>query len=113
MSGYHLFVDANSSYISPRKVRRILRDICKLADMKQISKVYGVNGAEYNQGFSANLFIEFSNTFLHTFDKGNKHAVNFDLFSCRKFNIKKIINYLQENGFENMDINFINRKIKI
>lgn len=106
-------IDANCPGLSEEQVRKIIKKVAELAEMMTISKTYTVKGADYNPGVSGFVFIEFSNICIHTFEGKGKTALNFDLFSCRKFNTKRIIKYLKEQGLANIESQVITRKIKL
>lgn len=125
----HLTVDAMCPRFSKKEIREILVELCRACEMHAISKphVDTVSGADYNPGETAkaavprmhvgagfgNIFIEFSNITIHTFERGNKTSINVDIFSCKEFDKKKILKFLKQKGLTKISSRRIRRDIMV
>ena len=110
--GPQLLIDAKSPKFSRSQIKQILSELCDEVKMHSISEVETVKGADYNPGISGNVFIEFSNICIHTFDREDYAGFNLCLFSCKNFSVSKVIRYLKKKGVYDIDARRVWREIK-
>ena len=94
MIGLHLLVDGvTEERVTRETVERILTETPPLIDMNILSGPYVVEGVPENPGWTGFVIIDKSHISVHTFSDSN--TVSVDVFSCRPFNAKKAVRYLQ------------------
>jgi S-adenosylmethionine/arginine decarboxylase-like enzyme len=49
-----------------------------------------------NEGFTAVAVLDFSHLSIHTWDKVNPALIEFDLFSCKDFDVNIVLDKLNE-----------------
>jgi len=93
---YHWIFDASGV---PKKltkdkplIRKALRDLAGLCQMKVIAGPFVAKGAPYNPGLTGICVVDFSHISIHTFSGPSEICV--DVFSCKPFNPRKIHAYL-------------------
>ncbi|MFN7088700.1 MAG: S-adenosylmethionine decarboxylase [Candidatus Paceibacteria bacterium] len=93
---YHWIFDASGIPVGLTKkkslIKRALKDLAKLCNMRIIAGPIVVKGAPYNPGLTGICVVDFSHISIHTFSDPREICV--DVFSCRPFDPKKIHRYL-------------------
>jgi len=108
----HLIVRA---YVNnPPKSEEALAEWCKetisLVGMKVIGGPLVVRGEmKDNEGLTAVAVLDFSHLSVHTWDRVNPALIEFDLFSCKDFDLKKVVDKLNEFDILNYSYMFIDR----
>lgn len=97
---YHIIFDAfkvRQSLLNDEKfVLKLILEISKLVGMKILSGPNLVRDYDKgHEGITGFAIIDFSHISLHTFVKTREMFV--DVFSCKKFDYKKVRNYLYKN----------------
>ncbi len=96
----------------------ILNNLAKMAEMTKITEPYIVKaegnlgtGGKDPGGFSGFVMIQESHISIHTFAK--RGFVTIDLYSCKEFNDKGIVDYLKETfGTEDITVIKMDRGMK-
>jgi len=104
----HLIVRA---YVNnPPKSEEALAEWCKetiaLVGMKVIGGPLVVRGEmKDNEGLTAVAVLDFSHLSVHTWDRVNPALIEFDLFSCKDFNVENVIEKINE--FDTLDFSYM------
>jgi len=104
----HLIVRA---YVkNPPKSEEALAEWCKetiaLVGMKVIGGPLVVRGEmKDNEGLTAVAVLDFSHLSVHTWDRVNPALIEFDLFSCKDFNMENVIEKINE--FDTLDFSYM------
>ena len=73
------------------------RDVISCVGMNVISGPHVVySDMEDNEGFTAVAVLDFSHLSIHTWDKVDPSLIEFDLFSCKDFDIQNVLDKLNE-----------------
>lgn len=62
-----------------------------------------------NRGFTALAILNFSHVSIHCWDEESPALIEFDLFSCKRFSIKTVLEKLDEFGLVGFNLKYINR----
>ncbi|MFC1803638.1 S-adenosylmethionine decarboxylase family protein [Thermoproteota archaeon] len=111
MIGIHLMVDGlTANQLCPETIEHILTDLPPLIDMHILDGPHIIEGIPENPGYTGIEVIDKSHISIHTFSE-NK-TISIDLFSCRPFDARKIVQYLKEHiKFKEINIRTIKREI--
>ena len=52
---------------------------------------------EGNEGITAGAIIDTSHIMLHTWNKDNPIVMQLDIYSCKPFNVQKVLNFIQNS----------------
>lgn len=112
MIGLHLLIDGvTSAKISEELIMNTLLTLPPLIDMKILDGPHIVKGTEENPGWTGFEIIDKSHIAIHTFSKTN--AISVDVYSCKTFNAKKIVNYLKNSlSLDSVSARTISREIR-
>ena len=105
---FHLIVMGHYSDIfTEDKLNFLTRLIIKSIKMKILGGPYiHYSNKKEHEGYTVLTAIETSHISIHTWDSGE---FQFDLYSCKKFNPKKITKILKDFSVYNMKISFFER----
>jgi len=96
MIGLHLMIDGVTvEPVSMETIRQILMDLPPRIGMHILDGPYLVQGTPENPGVTGIEVIDKSHISIHTFTANN--TISIDVYSCKTFNAKKVINYLKEH----------------
>ena len=113
---HHLIVSAevNDPPKTPEDAQNFLSDVVEAAGMTVISGPYAELVEEPgNEGVTAVTILAESHTAIHVWDSISPARVEFDLYSCKEYDVELILNLL--NRFEPVDKKwkFLNRDIDL
>ena len=95
---FHLIIDAFDCDIALLSdkifLKKLIRSIAKLLDMKIIKGPEVVNGIPKNPGITAFAIIDFSHISIHTFTKSKEFCL--DIFSCKPFSYKRMEKFVKK-----------------
>ncbi len=75
-----------------------MRELVESIDMKVIQGPYASYvTAEGNRGLTATVMIETSHIAMHIWDEDKPSKVQFDLYTCGKLPVDKVLKNLEEN----------------
>ena len=111
MIGIHLMVDGETANeIKEDTVRHILEDLPKHIDMHILDGPHIMQGVPENPGITGIEVIDKSHIAIHTFNENN--TISIDVYSCKPFNAKKVVEYLKEHiEFNKITTRTITREI--
>lgn len=100
--GKHLILDLkdckNIEKLSNEEyIKSFLLELVKISKMKAITRpnvLYYEHKEKEESGITGFIIIADSHISIHTYPF--KKSLYFDLFSCKRFNSQKVINYVQE-----------------
>ncbi len=111
MIGLHLLVDGVvEEKVSRETVEKILNELPRHLDMVILFGPQIVKGVPENPGWTGFDIIDKSHIAIHTLNENN--TVSVDVFSCKLFNEKNVIQYLKEQiSYKEITTRIINREI--
>ncbi|MBE0633118.1 S-adenosylmethionine decarboxylase [Candidatus Bathyarchaeota archaeon] len=111
MIGIHLMVDGETATrVDEDTIRHILTDLPSRIDMHILDGPHIIQGVPENPGITGIEVIDKSHISIHTFTENN--TISIDVYSCKPFNAKKIVNYLKEHiVFKEISTRTITREI--
>jgi S-adenosylmethionine decarboxylase len=111
MIGIHLMVDGETATrVDEDTIRHILTDLPTRIDMHILDGPHIIQGVPENPGITGIEVIDKSHISIHTFTENN--TISIDVYSCKPFNAKKIVNYLKEHiVFKEISTRTITREI--
>jgi spermidine synthase len=94
MFGKHLIINMNECQYFPDmdEIFALLQQLPGEIGMKMLTAPYVMRGADHLPGITGVVIIETSHITVHTFE--DEKFVAFDLYSCKDYNEKKVINKL-------------------
>lgn len=110
----HLHLIIRAYVTKPPKDAEVLSkwctDVISLVGMNVIGGPIAVRGEmEGNKGLTCVAVLDFSHISIHTWDEDDPALIEFDLFSCKTFDSKVVIEKLKEFGLETMTYLVIDR----
>ena len=111
MIGIHLMVDGvTANPVDEATIKHILVDLPPRIDMHILEGPHIVQGVPENPGITGIEVIDKSHIAIHTFSETN--TISIDVYSCKPFNAKKVLEYLKENiEFKEITTRTITREI--
>jgi hypothetical protein len=95
MKPYHILITKETSLtITKKLMRRTIKKLIKLMDMKSLGNCSFKPGNNVLPGFTAGQMIETSHINMHYFSHTGELWI--DILSCKKFNRKGIKTYLDK-----------------
>ena len=100
--GTHLILDLkdckeSKKLLDEKFIKNFLLELVKIIKMKPLTRpkvLYYEHGEKEESGVTGFIIISDSHISVHTYPF--KKSLYFDLFSCKKFDSEKVINYLEE-----------------
>jgi S-adenosylmethionine/arginine decarboxylase-like enzyme len=94
--GKHILVNLYDCDSLPchEEIYEFMEAVVEMIKMKALIPPYIVKGAEHLAGLTGVCIIETSHITMHTFEKNN--FIAFDLYSCKNYDEKKVIELLEE-----------------
>lgn len=92
------------------EVENWLIDIVHSVGMKvMIAPVSAYSDVPGNEGITALVALDFSHATVHIWDKYKDPLIEFDLFSCKEFDVQKVIDKIEPFGIISIATQFIDR----
>ena len=74
-----------------------VEDVVEAVDMKVVSGPMSYYSHDVgNQGFTSVAILDFSHIAIHVWDEESPALLEFDLFSCKTFDINRVLNMIDE-----------------
>tara|TARA_R100001082_G_C4322216_1_gene141660 strand:- start:380 stop:745 length:366 start_codon:yes stop_codon:yes gene_type:complete len=105
---YHLILMGNYADNLDEKILKFLVEtIVKTINMNILGGPYiHYSNVKQNEGYTVLTAIDTSHISIHTWNTGE---FQFDLYSCKQFNVESIIHILEEFSVYNIKTNFFER----
>lgn len=110
----HVQVIVRAYVWNPPKSEKLLarwcREVIEVVGMKCIAGPLCVySDMEGNKGYTAVAVLDFSHLSIHVWDEISPALIEFDLFSCKSFDIELVLKKLDEFGIKTFSKTIINR----
>jgi S-adenosylmethionine/arginine decarboxylase-like enzyme len=110
----HLHLIVRGFVNNPPKVEEVLNDWLKrLVDKVGMVVVAGPTSIYVNEpgneGITGTITLATSHASIHIWDAATPSLVQFDIYSCKEYNIDEVLNHLNEFGLQSCDWIYIDR----
>lgn len=109
---HYIFRGSTKMAIREPKVAELwLRSLVELINMKILMGPFATYcEMKGNKGITALVAIETSHIALHMWDERNPPSIELDVYSCKEYDINKVLNYIENTlGIEYIDFQLVNR----
>ena len=105
---YHLILMGNyADILDEEKLEFLVKILVKAINMNILGGPYiHYSNIEQNEGYTVLTAIDTSHISIHTWDTGE---FQFDLYSCKNFNVQTVIEILEEFSIYNIKMSFFER----